>query len=249
MKGFNLTPSNASLRAACEFSSFKRSAKVSLKKASLNFQKTTHLLPRRSHDGLTSRPKRPAPLVLARASTDVLRDDEVICISHEGTFNPSSVVDISADELQTPSGSQYASSCSSSSSSSSYELPPEIDDRSLSPADEILGEYDPRRGSQLSVVSSWVDNHLQELDISYREGGVYGIEIVTPDDGFYSRRDSFILPPYETFQSYHRKRNLPVVPPKYSSPLSRPLPLTPPASLGLSPRSGHIRPLPPPPSQ
>jgi hypothetical protein len=240
MKAFNLTPSNASLRAAaCEFSSLKRSAKVSLRKASLNF-KTARLAPRRSHDGLTSDSKSPAPPAPVRASTDTYRG-EVICISRESTFDSSSVVDISPDELESPSGSPYASSCSSSSSSS-CELPPEIDDRSL-------GEYDPRRGSQLSVVSSWVDDHLQELDISYREGGVYGIGIVTPDDGFHSRRDSFILPPYETFQSYHGKRNLPVVPPKYSSPLSRPLPLAPPPSPGSGPQSRHIRPLPPPPSR
>ena len=239
MKGFNLTPSNASLRAAaCEFSSLKRSAKVSLRKASLNFKT---LSPRRSHDGLASSPKSPAPPAPVRASTAIPYDDEVICISREDTSDSSSVVDISPDELESPSGSPYASSCSSSSSSS-CELPPEIDDQSL-------GEYDPRRGSQLSVVSSWVDDHLQELDISYREGGVYEIGIVTPDEGFHSRRDSFILPPYETFQSYHQKRNLPVVPPKYSSPLSRPLPLAPPPSPGFGPQSRRIRPLPPPPSR
>lgn len=243
MKGFNLTPSNASLRAAaCEFSSLKRSAKVSLRKASFNF-KTAHLSPRRSHDGLTSSPKSPAPPAPVRASADIPHNDEVICISRESTFDSSSVVDISpdVDELATPCGSPYASSCSSASSYS-CDLPPEIDDRSL-------GAYDPRRGSQLSVVSSWVDDHLQELNISYREGGVYGIGIVTSEDGFHSRRDSFILPPYETFQSYHQKRNLPVVPPKYSPTLSRPLPIAPPPSPGSGPQSRQIRPLPPPPSR
>lgn len=254
MKGFNLTQSSSSLRAACEVNPLKRSAKgFSFKKASRHFHKSTSLTPRSSHDRFTSNPPTPA-----RASAQIPESpygDEVICISREDTDDPSTVDEISPDQLQTPSNSPYASSYTSSSfasssSSSSCNLPPEIDDQSLNPADQALDGFDPRRESQLSMVSSWVDHHLQELDISYDQDGVYEIEIVATADGFLSRRDSFILPPGETFQSFHRKRNLPVVPSKQFSRLSRPLPSTPPSpgfnGFNLQPRP--IRPLPPPPS-
>ncbi|KAF9649512.1 hypothetical protein BDM02DRAFT_3260356 [Thelephora ganbajun] len=250
MKGFNLTPSNSSLRAASEFNSFKRSAKgFSLKKASLTFHKSVNLTSRRSHDGFTPNSTPPAPSTPVRASTRVPEcpyGGDVICISREDSFDTSSADEISPDELRTLSGSSYASSYSSSSSS--CHLPPEIDDQLLSPVDEALDEHDPRRGSQLSMVSSWVDHHLQELDLSYDEDGIYEIEIVTTADGFPLRRDSFILPPGETFQSYQRKRNLPVVPVKQPPRSSRPLPCTPPASPGPNSQSRRIRPLPPPPS-
>jgi hypothetical protein len=247
--GFNLTPSNSSLRAASEFPSFKRSAKgFSLKKASLTFHKSTYLTTRRSHDGIASTPMSVAPPAPFRASADIPESpyvDDVICISREDTFDSASTVDISRDEIQTPSTSGYASS---SSSSSSYNLPPELDDQPLGPVDEVSDEFDPRRGSQLSMVSSWVDHHLQELDLSYDEDCVYKIEIVTTDDGLPARKDSFVLPPGETFQSYRRKRNLPIAPTKPASRLSRPLPCTPPASPGFNSQFGRVRPLPLPPS-
>ena len=251
MKGFNFTYPNCSHRTASEpSSSFKRSAKVfSLKKASLHFH---YLAPRRSHDCFTSNSTSLPPPV--RASTHIQGfsyGEDVICISREDSFDSSSADDVSPDELRTPSASPYpfsSSSSSTASSSSSYHLPPEIDDQSLSPIDETLDEFDPRRSSQLSIVSSWVDHHLQELDLSYNEDGVYEIQIVTTNDGFPLRRDSFILPPGETFQSYRQKRNLPVVPAKRISRLSRPLPCTPPESPGFTPQSKRIRPLPPPPS-
>jgi hypothetical protein len=262
MKGFNLTPSNSSLRtAAPEFSSsLKRSAKAfSFKKASLNFHKSANptLTPRSSHDRFarckpttaTSTSTAGAPARVGADTPEFPYGDDVICISREDGFD-FSVDEISPDELQTPSNSPYASSYSSSSSSS-YHLPPEIEDRSPSPVDETMDEYDPRRGSQLSMVSSWVGHHLEELDLSYNEQGVYEVEIVTTADGFPSRRDSFILPPGETFQSFQRKRNLPVVPQKHSSKLTRPLPSTPPSTPGVNPQTPQtrtIRPLPPPPS-
>ena len=253
MKGFNLTSSSTSLRAASEPNSFKLSAKgFSLKKASLNFHKSTYFTPRRSHDGFTSNS---APLISsapARASTHIPESPyggDVICISRESMFDSSNADKIFPDELQAPSTSPYASS-SSSSSSSSYHLPPEIetDNHSLSPVDEALGECDPRRGSQLSVISSWVDHHLQELDVCCDEDGVYEIEIFTTGDNSLSRKDSFILPPNEAIQPYQQKRNLPDVPAKQFARLSRPLPCTPPASPGFNSQSRRIRPLPPPPS-
>ena len=250
MKRFNLTPSNSSLRAASEFNSLKRSAKAfSLKKASLNFQKSINLTSRRSHDGLTSNSTHSGPPVPPRAGADIPESpygDDVICISREDTFDSSSVDGIPHDELPTPSTSPYASSYSSSSSStSSYHLLPEIDGQLLSPVNEALDEYNPRRGSQLSMNSSWVDHHLQELDLSYAEDAIRDIEIVTTDDGFLSRKDSFILPPGETLRSYRRTRNLPIIPAKPFPRMSRPLPSTPPASPGLESR--RVRPLPPPP--
>ena len=251
MKHFNLTPSNPSLRAASEFNSFKRSAKAfSLKKASLNFQKSVNLTSRRSHDGLTSSSTHPGPSVPAKADTDIPESpygDDVICISREDTFDSSSVDGIPHDELATPSISPYASSYSSSSSTSSYHLLPEIDGQVLSPVNEAPGEYDPRRGSQLSMNSSWVDHHLRELDLSYAEDASHDIEIVTTDDGFLSRKDSFILPPGETLRSYRKTRNLPIIPAKPFPRMSRPLPSTPPASPGFDSQSRRIRPLPPPP--
>ena len=260
--GFNLTPSTSSLRtAAPEFSSFKRSAKAfSFKKASLNFHKSAQLTPRSSHDRFasskpanstttaTTTTTNSAPARVGADTPEFPYGDDVICISREDGFDSSSVDEISPDELQTPSNSPYASSYSSYSSSSSCHLQPEIEDQPLSPVDETMDEYDPRRESQVSMVSSWVDHHLQELDLSYNEQGIYEVEIFTTADGFPSRRDSFILPPGETFQSYQRKRNLPVVPLKQSSRLSRPLPSTPPASPGFNTQTKPVRPLPPPPS-
>jgi hypothetical protein len=248
MKGFNLRPSNSSLRTASEFSSFKRSAKAfSFKKASLGFHKYANRTPRRSYDGVTSSSTPSSvPSTPLRASTDVPKSprwDEVICISREGTFDSSSADEISPDELRTPSVSQYASS----SSSSSYHLPTETDDQSLRQVDdEVLDECDLRRGSRLSMVSSWVGHHLQELDISYDEDEVCEIEIVTTDDGFLSRKDSLVLPPGEAHRSYRRKRNLPIAPTKQISRLSRPLPCTP-ATPGFGSQSRRIRPLPPAP--
>lgn len=249
MKGFKLTPSYSSLRAASEFSSFKRSAKgFSLKKPSLNFPKSTYLMLRRSHDGFASTSTPPVPPAPVRASVHIpepLYDDDVICISREYALDSPSADETPPDELQTPSTTRstpYASSYSSSSSS--CHLPPEIDDHSPSLVDGALDEYDPRRGSQLSLISSWVGHHLQDLDLSYGEDRVYEIDIFTTTDDFPSRRDSFILPPGETFQLYQRKRNLPVVPAIQNSRLSRPLPCTPRPGSQLRP----IRPLPPPPS-
>lgn len=249
MKGFNLPTSNSCPRTTPEPGSFKRSAKAfSFKKPSLNFHKNTQLPPRNSHDRPALKPT-PPPTARTDAQTpEFSHGDDVICISREDSFDISSIHEISHDELQTPSNSPYASSyssLSSSSSSSSCHLPPEIEDRPPHPDEEI----DPRRGSQLSMVSSWVHHHLQELDLSYGEHGVYEIEIVTTADGFPSRRDSFILPPGETFQSFQRKRNLPVVPQKQLSRLSRPLPSTPPSpGFVFNPQSRPVRPLPPPPS-
>lgn len=248
MRGFNLAQStNSSQRTTSEFSPFKRSAKAfKFKKASLNINKSARCPYERcasnSAPSSSVRERTPIP--------EFTHGDDVICISREDGFDSSSVDEISPDDLPTPSNSPYASSYSTSSSSS-WHLSPEIDEEPLDPMDETLDEYDPRRGSGLSVVSSWMDHHLQELDLVYDEGGeggVYELEIVTTPDGFPSRRDSFILPPGETFQSFHRKRNLPVVPAKQFSRLSRPLPSTPPASLGFNPQSRPIRPLPPPPS-
>ena len=242
MMVFNLTPSNSPIKATTELGSLKRSAKAfSLKKPSLNFRGATS--PRRSHDSLSSN-SAPSTASAPVNTTESPFGDDVICISREGVFGSSSTDDVSPDEPQTPSASQYASS----SSSSSYHLPPETDDQSLSPVDEALGECDPRRKSQLSMTSSWVDHHLQELDLCYEEDGVYEIEFITNDDGFLSRKDSFILPPGETFQSYQQKRNLPDVPAQQFSRLGRPLPSTPPASPGFNLQSRRIRPLPPPPS-
>lgn len=232
MMGFSLTPPNSSLKAPSEC--IKRSAKAfSLKKASLKLHKGAHLAPRRSRDCSTSSTP-------AKTSTDIPESscgDDVICISRGGVFDSSSGGETSPYELRTPSASIYTSS-----SSSSYRLPPETDDQSLTPVDE----RDPRRASQLSMISSWVDHHLQELDLSYDEDGMYEIEIVTTDDGVLSRRDSFILPPGETFQSYQQKRNPPAAPANQYSPFSRPLPSTP-ASPGFNSKSRRIRPLPPPP--
>ena len=248
MRGFNLTQSTSSLRTTSEFSSLKRSAKAfKFRKASLS-SKSVCLKPPCLHDSSTSN-STPSVSSTARTPTPEFTDgDDVICISREDAFDSSSADEISPDELQTPSSSPYASSYSTTSSSS-CNLPPEIEDQpSLGPVDEPLNEYDPRRGSELSVVSSWMDHHLQELDLDYGESGVYEVEIVTTADGFTSRRDSFILPPGESFQAFHRKRTLPVVPAKQFARLSRPLPSTPPPSLGFSHQSRPIRPLPPPPS-
>ena len=246
MKGFNLTQSNASLRTTTpECRPFKRSAKAfRFKKASLNFHKSAQ---RYSHDRSTSDSTPPASLRGGTPIPQFTYSGDVICISREDVFDSSSADEISPDDLPTPSCSPYASSYSASSSSSCH-LPPEVDDQPLDPVEEPVDEYDPRRGSELSVVSSWMDHHLEELDLAYDEGGVYEVEIVTTDDGFPSRRDSFILPPAEAFQSFHRKRNLPDVPAKQFARLSRPLPSTPPASPGPNPQSRPIRPLPPPPS-
>ena len=244
MKGFNLTPSTSSLRAASELSSLKRSAKGFKKQClNLNFHKNPILTPRRSHEDFsrTSTPL-PPPTPASAHIPEFPYGDEVICISRKNTFDSD---EISPRVAGSPSTSPYAPSYSSSSSSaSSYHLPPELDDPLPSPVDE----YNPRRGSELSMVSSWVNDHLQELDLSYDEDGVYEIEIVITEDGFPSRRDSFILPPRETFQSYRRNRNLPVVPAKQTSRLSRPLPCTPPASPCSNTQSRRFRPLPPPPS-
>ena len=239
MRGFNLAQSNPT----SEFSSFKRSAKAfKFKKASLNIYKSAHPTPR-CPEPRSASTSTPSPSVRADTpAAEFTNGDDVICISREVDASDSSSVDeISPDELQTPSSSPYASSYSTTSSSSCH-LPPEIDDRPVGPTSD---EYDPRRASGLSMVSSWIDHHLQELDLAYSEDGVYEVEIVTTPDGFPSRRDSFILPPGETFQSFHRKRTLPVVPPKQ---LSRPLPSTPPTSTNPNPQSRPIRPLPPPPS-
>lgn len=249
MKGFNLTHSNHySLRTAAEFNSLKRSAKSFSfkKKACLNFPKT----PRHSHDHPASSPAPSPPQVRARANTiEFLRGDDVICISREDSFDSRSRAESSPSQLQTPSHSPYPSIYSSPSSSSSSHFPTEIEDREPSTPvdDEIPDGYDPRRGSQLSIISSWVDHHLQELDLSYCEDGVYEIEIVTTPDDQLSRRDSFILPPGETFQSLEQKRNLPIVPPKQLSRMSRPLPSAP-VTTGFQTSSRPIRPLPPPPS-
>jgi len=246
MIGFTLTPPNSSSRPVPELK-FKRSARgFSLKKPSLNFHKSGYLTARRSHDCLANSSTPSIPTAPVRASVDNPRpsyDDEVICISREHTFGSSYMDETSTDELRTPLTSPYASSYSSSSSS--YHLPRELDDHPLSPVDEASDECDPRRGSQLSMTSAWVDNHLQELDLSYDEDCIYEIEIVTTDDGFLSRRDSFILPPGETFKSC---QNPPVVPTTQLSRLSRPLPCTPPANVSFNLQSRRIRPLPPPPS-
>ena len=245
MMGFSLTPPNSTIRAASEFGSFKRTAKsFSLKKATLNF-KSSYPTIRRSHDDSSSSSTRSAPSTPVRAHTlDSSYGDDVICISREDSFDSSNTNETSPDDLQTPSASPYASSFSSSSSSS-YHLPPGIDDQMLSPVNEASDEYDPRRGSELSMVSSWVDRHLQELDISYEEDDVYEIEIVTTEDGFLSRRDSLTLPPRETFQSC---QNTPVAPTTPRSRLNRPLPCTPLTNTSLNSQSKRVRPLPPPPS-
>ena len=245
---FSLTPPNTSLRTPSEFGSLKRSAKAfSLKKPSLSFHKGASLPRRRSRDDTTSNS---TPSALDRTNKRILESpygDDVICISREGISDSSSADEASPDELRTPTASTYASSYSSSSSST-YHLHPGTNDRSLSPGDGVLDQRDPRRGSRLSMTSSWVDHHLQELDLSYDQDGVYEIELVTTDDGFLSRKDSFILPPGETFQSYQQNQNLPVVPAKQFYQLSRPLPCTPPTSPGFNSQSRRIRPLPPPPS-
>lgn len=244
MLGFNLTPSPSSYRVTSEFTSFKRSTKAfSLKKPSLNFHKSGYLTARRSNDCLASTsthsiPSTPVPV----PRTGSPHNDDVICISREHTFDPDSS---SPDEPQPTSISPYATSSSSSSSStsSSYHLPSELDDQMLTPIGEVSDEHDPRRGSQLSMLSSWMDNHLQELDLYYDEDGIYEIEIVTTGDCFLSRRDSFILPSGEALRSY---QNPPVVPTKQlsrDSRLSRPLPCTPLTNL----QSRRVRPLPPPP--
>lgn len=241
MRGFNLTQSNNSLRTTSEFNTLRRSAKAfKFKKASLK--------PRCPYERSVSNPTPPASVRTSEPTPEFTYGGDVICISREDVSDSSSADEISPDELQTPSNSPYASSYSASSSSSCH-LPPDIDDDQPSdPVDDALNEYDSRRGSELSVVSSWMDHHLQELDLAYSEGGVYEVEIVTTPDGFPSRRDSFILPPGETFQSFHRKRNLPVVPAKQFARLSRPLPSTPLARPDSILQSRPIRPLPPPPS-
>ena len=247
MMGFSLTPPNSSFRAASEFGSLKRSAKsFSLKKATLTFHKPTT---RRSHDGSTSSSTRSAPSTPTRAHTlESPYGDDVICISREDNSDPSNADEasnageVSPDDLQTPSASPYASSYSSSSSS--YYLSPQLDDQVLSPVNEDSDESNPRRGSQISMVSSWVDHHLQELDISYDEDAIYEIEIVTTDDGFPSRRDSLTLPPHEIIQPC---QNPPVVPAPPRFRHNRPLPCTPLTNTNLSSQSRRVRPLPPPP--
>ena len=246
MINFNLTPSSSSLRSVPELK-FKRSRGFSLKKPSLNFHKSGSLTTRRSHDCIATPSTPSTPIApVGRTSVDYpvsSYEDDVICISREHTFDSTSTDEASTDDLRTPSTSPYASSYASSSSS--HHLPRELDEHALSPVDEALDECDPRRGSQLSMISNWVDNHLEELDLSYDEDGIYEIEIITTDDGFLSRRDSFILPPGETFKSC---QNTPVVPTTPFSRLSRPLPSTPPRKPGFNLQSRRIRPLPPPPS-
>ena len=245
MMGFSLTVPSSSLRSVSELK-FKRSRGFSLKKPSLNFHKSGSFTTRRSHDYVT-RSTPSTPVAAVRTSVDKpvsMYEDDVICISREHTFDSSYMDEASTDEPRTLSTSPYAFSYASSSSS--HNLPRELDDHPLAPVDEALDECDPRRGSQLSMISNWVDNHLEELDLSYDEDGIYEIEIITTDDGFISRRDSFILPPGETFRSY---QTAPVVVPTTSfSRLSRPLPSTPPSNSSFGSQSRRIRPLPPPPS-
>ena len=240
MMGFSFSPPSSSLRAASELSPLKRSAKCfTLKKP---FHKSSHLTPRRSHDDPTSATISSAPSTSVRAQIpECPYGGDVICISREDTTDSSSADEISPEEFQTPSTSPYPSSCSSSSS---YGLPHELEDQVLGTANGVADECDPRRRSRLSMVSSWVDHHLQELNLSYNEDATYEIEIVTIGDDIPSRRDSFTLPPHETLQSY---QNLSAAPRMPSSRLSRPLPSTPPTNPGLGSQSKRIRPLPPPP--